>query len=160
MGKDKDIFEGKASKKPEPDKAKGLDELNKLAELGEKDVDLLLSESESLLGKPLRFNDVVDFFKYNLNPSYIQGVIKLAEARAREGKRQFPTEIVLTIGILLVCAGVAYVIIVGAQGDSTAARQLKTCNDQLLQCGSRVISDTTTTTIQGQPGPLGPLAIT
>lgn len=155
MSKDKDIFKRKASKKPKEEAG----ELERLAKLGKEDVDLLLSGSESLMGKPLRFNDVVSFFKYNLNPSYIQGVIKLAEARAREGKRQFPTEIVMTMGILLVCAGIAYLIIVGAQGDSTAARQLTQCNEKLLQCGSRVISETTTTTLSG-PGPLGPLAIT
>ena len=121
-----------------------------------KDVEIL-PEEQSVVGRPLRFGDVVDFFKYNLNPSYIQSTIKMSVARGLEGRKEFPVQIVLTMGILLICAGIAYLIIIGAQSSNTAATQLGACQGQLgscLQQAGKVVTGAaaTTTTVPSMPG--------
>lgn len=128
-----------------------LDEKNKELEL--------LPAAESTTGRPLRLNDIIGFFKHNLNPSYIQSVIKLSVAKELEGRRQFPTNIIIVVGILLVCAGVAYTIIVGAQSSNAAAVQLGQCQNQLAQYQSKVVATTTTTSPTGFL-PILPIQIT
>jgi len=111
---------------------------------------LALPAEQSIVGRPLRFSDVSDFFHNNLNPSYIQSVIKMSVANALEGKKDFPIALVMGISILMICAGIAYLIITGAQSGSGSAQLLAQCQNQLAGCSARVVTPTaTTTTVPG-----------
>jgi len=135
-------------------KEKGYENYKDLENAKDKN-EVLVEGIDTSTGRPLLINDVIKYFKYNLNPSYIQSVIKLAVAREKEGRREFPTSIVLTIGILLVCAGVAYTIITGAQSGKSAMAELGKCQSQLSQCQLRVVGPTTQTTTTTVPQATG-----
>jgi len=114
----------------------------------------VLSETSRFNGEPLRLGEVVNYFQHNLTPSYIQSVIKLSVARALEGKKELPMALIMGISIMLICAGIAYLIISGAQQSSTAGSSLASCQSTLTSCLTRVITPatgagTTTTTLAG-----------
>lgn len=79
------------------------------------------------IGEFLRIQDVVGFFKYDINPSYHDAVVEAEVAMVRKEQRTVPFQWIMMIAIIMIAGMVAYVGISGVVNNNQ-------CNKDLLAC--------------------------
>lgn len=95
-----------------------------------------------VIGECLRIQDVIGFFAYDLNPSYLDAKVEEKIAKLRKEQRAIPMGWIMMIAIIMIAGMVAYIGINGVlQGN--------TCNDKLLACTSNKVYTPLATSQQG-----------
>lgn len=84
-------------------------------------------KQREIVGEFIRVQDVLGFFKYNLNPSYIDAKIEKATASQLKSGRTVPFQWVMAIAIIFIAGAIAYVLISGQSGNTSCYNDLKTC---------------------------------
>lgn len=80
-----------------------------------------------IVGEFIRVQDVLGFFKYNLNPSFIEAKIEKATASNLKQSRVVPFMWVFAIAIIFIAGAIAYVLISGQSGCESCYNDLKNC---------------------------------
>jgi len=99
---------------------------------------------KNIVGEFLRIQDVLGFFKYDINPSYLDAKVEAEIAKQQRGLRQVPYQWIMILGFIIIIGVIAFVIVNGQiQGN--------TCFQQLLECKegqSRIVTPTGITQTQ------------
>ena len=80
------------------------------------------------IGETLRIQDITNFFKEDINPSYIDGIIEEEIAMVKKDLRGLPKDIILLIAIIMIAGMVAYVGISGVNNNNACQQQLMACH--------------------------------
>lgn len=75
-------------------------------------------------GSTLRIQDVVGFFKYNVNPTFIKSRVERKAAEIIAEQRKFPIKWVFAFVMLILGVAIAYVIITQTMGQQAIAQQV------------------------------------
>ena len=78
----------------------------------------------SVVGETIKFSEIQNFIKYNLNPSNIEAKIEYAIAKENKDKRSFPTGLLIIGGMVLLFGAIAYTIINGSLQNNECMKQL------------------------------------
>ena len=84
-------------------------------------------KSENVVGELLRIQDVVAFFKYDLNPAYLDAKIEAEISKILKTQRTVPFQWIAVIAVLILVSAVAYSIVSGVMAGGQ-------CQSQLLAC--------------------------
>lgn len=96
----------------------------------------------SVIGECLSIQNVIGFFAYDLNPSYLDAKVEEKIAKLRKEQRAIPMGWIMMLAIIMIAGMVAYIGINGVL-------QSNTCNDRLLACTSNKAYTPMATTPQG-----------
>jgi len=77
------------------------------------------------VGEFLKVQDVNGFFKYNINPSLIESKVQAAVQRELSGQRKLPLGLMGILGMFLICAAIAYIIISGQMTETECQATLR-----------------------------------
>lgn len=81
----------------------------------------------NVVGEMLRIQDVVGFFKHDINPSYVDSKIESIITREKRGLHQVPMGWIVGIGALMLFAAIAYMIIGGQMTSGSDHAALIAC---------------------------------
>ena len=114
----------------------------------------------SNLKESFRIQDLVDFFKYNVNPSYVQSAIESKLAQERMEERKLPGKIIMYLSFAVVAFAITYMIVAGFLKTDEYQTNWINCERARASCGSGTAVVQTTTvpkqqTIMGLPIPSG-----
>lgn len=105
----------------------------------------------NVVGEFLRIQDVLGFFKYDINPSYLDAKVEAAIAKEQKGQRQVPFQWIIAIGALILFAAIGFVIISGQLQSGTCQQQLTEC----LKSGQKVVTATPSVPIETEASGIG-----
>ena len=115
-------------------------------DIPKKDKELPVEKYGNIVGETFNLQDVLGFFKHNINPSYIDAKVEAEVALEQRGQRKVPIAWIGGFSFLLICAAIAFIIISGQMTESdcqNAMRQIAIRNDQ---AADRVVTAPTTST--------------
>jgi len=108
---------------------------------------------KNVVGEFLRIQDVLGFFKYDINPSYLDAKVEAEIAKQQRGQRQVPFQWVMIIGVIIIIGVIAFTIINGQLQNNQCVAELA----RLAQPQERVVAPQPTGVVQ--PGGSGEAGI-
>lgn len=95
------------------------------------------------IGELLRVQDVMGFFKYNINPSFIEAKIEKEISSQMRGARTIPFMWITVIAILLIAGGVAYTMFANSSNNTQCLNDLKVCYQTCAPAAKAIIQSGT-----------------
>jgi len=79
---------------------------------------------ENVVGTTLRIPDILNFFKYDMNPAYQDAKMTAMANRDKKKQGMFNSGTMLIIVVFLIVGAIAYTIVAGQNTNSECVRQL------------------------------------
>jgi len=84
-------------------------------------------KNNNIVGETLRIQDVLNMFKYNINPSFIEAKIEKATAANLKKARTIQMVWIFAVAVLLVTGAIAYTLIADQLGCNECYDDLRSC---------------------------------
>jgi len=86
-----------------------------------------VKKNKDTIGEFLRIQDINGYFKYNINPSFIEAKVEKMVTSQMKGGKAVPIAWIMAFAVVFIAAGIAYVLISGQSGSSQCMADLKNC---------------------------------
>lgn len=119
----------------------------------------------SINGRTLVLQDFINYFKYNINPNFIQSKIENKLNLERLGEKKVNTQLIITLAMAFLIMSIGYMVISNFLKNNSYETKYVQCREGLAQCQTArggIISDSSSTqeqTEQGNEGKSGILPI-
>jgi len=119
-------------------KIENIEELEKVAEdfKAQTGDDMFITHQ----GETLRIQDIINFFKYDVNPALMEAKLENRLAKERMDVRKFPIKFLLAVGPALIMITIAAMIIMGFINSQSSVQRLAECNNKFAVAQGELIT--------------------